>query len=205
MALIVSLQFHLEPGQVESGKEAAAYSLEQLAELLKEKSGATTAKIDPRAATFTFTFRASRRGAVCYGGSPWLLLEEIKPVASDPRHDSRSSFCEGGFRSRMSESDAANEAHRSKSIREATGLVWRQFLLRDSPRAVATGEAVLLARIRRIESRLRDHLSRCLAASYRSRLAKWYCLRSRGGSLLLDSMRTEIEHLSRPCVLNPSS
>ena len=140
-------QFPLELGQLRNGKESGPSSLEQLAELLKETSGATTVKIDPRGGTFTFTFCATRRGAACYGGTPWDLLGDINESASGPRHDAEAMFAKAGFVG-MSESDASNEAHRLKAIREATGLVWRQFLLRDFDHAVATGEAVLLARVR---------------------------------------------------------
>jgi hypothetical protein len=118
-------------------------TLDELSEMMKEKTGAAEATIDAETGTFQFLFRGKEHGASTYGGAPWALIEEISPTLVDPRQEAEAVFAKEGFVRRSDN----NEAGELKSVRETVGLVWRQYLLRDFGRAVAAGKAALVARV----------------------------------------------------------
>jgi hypothetical protein len=126
--------------------EATVMSLPQLHAILKETSGATRVEIDQAQCTFVFQF--SHRGST-WGGPPWALLENIdqaKP-SPDPRADAEALFNKVGLVRVGDEEAAAIGLREHGAVRRATGLVWRQYMLREFDRAVAASEIALLARV----------------------------------------------------------
>ena len=125
--------------------EATVMSLPQLHAILKEASGATRVEIDPAQCTFVFQF--SHRGST-WGGPPWGLLENIDQArpSSDPRADAEALFNKVGL-VRVGEEEAAIGLREHGAVRRATGLVWRQYTLREFDRAVAANEIALFARV----------------------------------------------------------
>jgi hypothetical protein len=114
---------------------SVSFSQHKLTEMLKEKSGAIDAEIDPAAATFSF--RAA--DGTLFGGSPWRLLEEEAQEASP----------------RLIISDT-EEVRRQKqffgNIRAAAGLVWRQFMVREFNRVVSAGGVTLFGRLNAVSA-----------------------------------------------------
>jgi hypothetical protein len=100
-------------------------TLDELSDLIKEKTGAIEAAIDADTGTFQFLFRGKEGGASAYGGPPWALIEDFRPILTDPRQEAEAVFAKEGFVKRSDN----NEAAKLKSVREAVGLVWRQYLL----------------------------------------------------------------------------
>jgi hypothetical protein len=125
---------------------ARALSVDQLAKLLKENSGAIDANIDPEQCTFSFEFY--ERGASVWGGPPWAILTEGSKAgtSSDPRSDAEALFNKEGI-VKVSDEQAAKGAREWDAVRKATGLVWRQFMRREFDRAVETKRIILQARI----------------------------------------------------------
>jgi hypothetical protein len=126
--------------------EAAATSLATLQTILKEQSGAADVEIDTAQCTFVFHFY--QRTASTWGGPPWELLEKIDGTESshDPRADAEALFNKEGL-VRASDEETERGLHEHDAVRRATGLVWRQYILRDFGRAVAANEIALFARI----------------------------------------------------------
>ena len=125
--------------------EATTTSLPQLHAILKETSGATHVKIDPARCAFVFQFS---HGGSTWGGPPWALLgniEEAKP-SLDPRADAEALFNKEGL-VRIGDEEAAIGLREHGAVRRATGLVWRQYMLREFDRAVAANEIALFARV----------------------------------------------------------
>jgi hypothetical protein len=124
--------------------EATATSLAQLHAILKERSDATHVEIDPAACTFSFQFIQT---GSCWGGAPWSLLEstdELK-TSDDPRTNAEALFNKVGL-VRVSPEEAERARLEFDAVRRATGLVWRQFMLRGFDRAIAANEIAVFAR-----------------------------------------------------------
>jgi hypothetical protein len=120
-------------------------ALDQVAEMLIERSGAREVQIDPHKGTFSFSAQSFSGGASCIGGPPWAMLATL-PDDADPQLDAEALFNKEGF-VRISDEEAAFEAERCEAIRKATGLVWGQFMLRSFDRTVSSGLVKLFARV----------------------------------------------------------
>jgi hypothetical protein len=130
-----AFRFHiLEDGNCTRADEA---SFRELAALLQSKSGAVAAEIDPDAATFSFYFRVGTAETAC-GGPPWAIIEEPSREERnpDPRLDAVSN--QEGFVG-VSNDEAEPSDKQFQAVRQATGLVWRQFMVRAFDRAVSMG------------------------------------------------------------------
>jgi hypothetical protein len=122
-------------------------SLEDLAKLLQEKTHAREVEIDQEDGRFIFGFDLLGGGASVYGVTPWVLLAMPEaPLAIDPRVEAEALFDKEGL-VRISDEDAEYEAQQNRAVREATGLVWRQHMLRAFDRSVAEGRVKLYARV----------------------------------------------------------
>lgn len=125
-------------------------TLEDLTELLRKNADATKAEIDREEGRFRFYC-----GGSCYGGTPWALLwEPNESLKLNLRLESLlTEACEvsevprgfAGF-AKIGDDEAAERARHSEGVRFATGLVWRQFMLRAFDRAVKAGRVQLFAR-----------------------------------------------------------
>jgi hypothetical protein len=116
------------------------FSTRQLTQMLADRSGASKAEIDPIGSTFLFSFGA--KGV--FGGPPWAIVDEPRETAKglDAWVTAEAVFNKEGFVS----VDDKEKAARHRAVREATGLVWRQFILHAFDRAVTTGAVTLYAR-----------------------------------------------------------
>jgi len=125
--------------------EAVATSLPQLQAILKEASGAANVDIDATKCTFVFQF--SHNGST-WGGPPWALLENIDGArpGHDPRADGEAVFNKADL-VRASAEEVEIGLREFDAVRRATGLVWRQFMLREFDRAIAANEIALFARV----------------------------------------------------------
>jgi hypothetical protein len=126
-------------------------ALDQLAEMLKEESGAREVQIDPHDGTFLFSAQSFSGGASCTGGPPWAMLATL-PHDADPQLETKAKALlnkKGFVLTRVSDEQAAFVAERYEAIRTATGLVWRQFMLRSFDRAVSSTLVKLFARVER--------------------------------------------------------
>ena len=139
-----------EPEMVESG--VAPFSIRQLTKMLEEESGAKKVEINPTSSSFSFSFEFDG-GASSMGGSPWAIIEEPPETAGnfDPRLNAEALFNTEGL-VRIGDEEAARYAKQFDAVRKATGLVWRQFMLRAFDHAVSTGAAVLYARIQDVSA-----------------------------------------------------
>jgi hypothetical protein len=128
-------------------------ALGELTKMLKERTGAYEAKIDLDKCTFSFSFHSAGGGASCMGGPPWTILQELGDAAVniDPRLNANALFNKEGVRIR--EDKSARYAKENDAVREATGLVWRQFVLRAFNRVVSTGAVLLYARVGAVSAR----------------------------------------------------
>jgi hypothetical protein len=137
--------FSPETGKAGLAPRPKPLSLSELTKMLKQKSGATDAEINPEEGTFSFLFSGS--GAASWGGPPWAVLGEGREVADqpDPRSDAEALFNKEGL-VRVGDEAAARGAQHWKAIREASGLVWRQFMLHEFDRAISTHAIILQAR-----------------------------------------------------------
>jgi hypothetical protein len=129
--------------------EIAIATLEELAVLLKEKTCAADATIDTDTGHFQFVFHEPGGGVDAHGGPPWAFLEDVRSNPVDPRQQAEAVFAKEGF---VKFGDEEETERKFRSIREAVGLVWRQYLLRDFDRAVAAGYAALVARVGSVRS-----------------------------------------------------
>jgi hypothetical protein len=68
------------------------------------------------------------------------------PLAIDPRVEAAALFNKEGL-VRISDEDAEYAAQQNRAVREATGLVWRQYMLRAFDRSVAEGGVKIFARV----------------------------------------------------------
>jgi hypothetical protein len=119
------------------------FSIRRLTQILEEKSGASRADIDSGTLTFSFSFLGN--GSTSIGGPPWTILSE--DAAANPNLPGEAATVTNaeGF-VRIDDAPAARDSNRHRAVRVASGLVWRQFMLRAFDRAVASGAAVLYAR-----------------------------------------------------------
>lgn len=125
-----------------------AFTMTELAALLQEKTGADRVEIDPEASTFEFGFALSSGSWWATNGPPWTLLKAGSGQAEDvdPHIEAEALFSKGRL-VRLSDEEAASTVKRAKSIREATALVWHQFMSRAFDRAIAAKRVVLYARV----------------------------------------------------------
>jgi hypothetical protein len=124
-----------------------ATTLSELAKMLENKSGACQAEIDPAGLVFSFHF--VDRGATVISGPPWGILEQLRELAlnPDPGLDGEALFDKEGFVSiSISDEEATRASKQYRAVQDATGLVWRQYMLRSFDRAVSAGAVVLYAR-----------------------------------------------------------
>jgi hypothetical protein len=128
---------------------ATPFSVRKLTRMLEEKTGARKAEINPTSSTFSFSFDFD--GVI--SGPPWAIIEEPRETAasSDPRVNAEALFNTKGF-VRIGDAEAVRHAEQLDAVRKATGLVWRQFMLRAFDRAVSTGAVVLFARIQAVSA-----------------------------------------------------
>jgi hypothetical protein len=137
--------------------EIGATPLPELAKILEDKSGACKAEIDPTRLVFLFHFYADR-ATIISGGAPWAILEQPRETTfnPDPQLEAEALFNKEEFVKRgfvnisISDEEAARLSKRDRAIREATGLVWRQYMLRSFDRAASIGAVVLYARTRTV-------------------------------------------------------
>jgi hypothetical protein len=138
-----------EANDAEIAKRATTpFSRRQLTKMLKENSGAHSAEIEPTTLTFSFDFTdPSRRGSTGFGGPPWSILCEPQDmdISAEPLLVAEALSSGVGL-VRMGPEEAERSRRERRLIRTATGLVFRQFMLRDFDRAVSTGAALLYAR-----------------------------------------------------------
>ena len=73
-----------------------------------------------------------------------MSLERQPPIL-DPMVAAETGTNAEGF-VRIDDEQAARQSNRYRAVREAAGLVWRQFMLRAFDRAVSTKAIVLYAR-----------------------------------------------------------
>jgi hypothetical protein len=139
----------LELSKEEVGS-AAPYSRRQLAKKLKQLSGADDAEIDPDRSTFSFDF-----SALAIGGPPWGFLDRPETVPTDPRADAESLFNKEGI-VRISDEEAAFHQRQRESVSKATGVVFRQLMLRSFAQAVATSSIKLYAQIGSVSERFQQ-------------------------------------------------
>lgn len=132
----------------ESG--ATPFSVRQLTKMLEENTGARKAEINLTSFTFSFSFDFGG-GASSMVGPPWALIEEPRDTATsfDPGLDAEALFNSEGF-VRIDDEEAVRHAKQLDAVRKATGLVWRQFMVRAFDHAVSTGALVLYARIQAV-------------------------------------------------------
>lgn len=125
-------------------------SLGELEAMLKEETGANSAKIDPATGTFSVSFRSPGGGVSGMFGPPWAILGEARLSAlhPDPRLSAESLFNRDGILE-IGEEEAVRDSKQLEIIRRATGQVWR-VMLRSFDRAVATNRVALYARIDRV-------------------------------------------------------
>jgi hypothetical protein len=131
---------------------ATSFSVRVLTRMLEEKTGARKAEINPTSCTFSFSFDIDGVASLM-SGPPWAIIEEPRETAAsfDPRLDAEALFNTEGF-VRIGDEEAVSHAEQLDAVRKATGLVWRQFMLRAFDRAVSTGAVVLFARIQATSS-----------------------------------------------------
>jgi hypothetical protein len=131
---------------------ATRFSVRQLTKMLEEETGAQKAEINLNSFTFSFSFDVGG-GASSISGPPWALIEEPRETAAsfDPRLDAEALFNSEGF-VRIDDEEAVRHANQLDAVRKATGLVWRQFMVRGFDRAVSTGAVVLYARIQAVSA-----------------------------------------------------
>jgi len=122
-------------------------SIRRLTRMLKEESGATGVNIDTDALIFSFLFVDN--GATSFGGPPWAILSEDRAVSRDPPVAAET---ETNVFVRIDGEQAARESNRYRAVRKATGLVWRQFMLRAFDRAVSTRAVALYARTQSVSA-----------------------------------------------------
>ena len=122
---------------------ATPFSIDRLTQMLEEKSGAARAEINSRTLTFSFAFVDN--GATSISGLPWTILSEDIAVNFDPPVAAETATTAEGF-VRIDDEQAARQSNRYRAVRDATGLVWRQFMVRAFDRAVSSGVVLLYAR-----------------------------------------------------------
>jgi hypothetical protein len=122
-------------------------SLDDLAATLTEKSGAIEAHINPEAQTFGFGFISfTGQGGQYWGGPPWQFLasDEVREELIDQQPGPEILF-DKNLRL-MDDEEVRAERQRSRVIALATGLVWRQTMVREFNNAVEAGQITLFAR-----------------------------------------------------------
>lgn len=122
-------------------------SLDELTSLLRENSHARDVEIDQDKGHFWFRFDLPSGGVSSAGGAPWVILAKPDQRGMiDPRLEAEALFNSDGI-VRISDEEAAQGARQSDAVRKATGLVWRQYMVRAFDRSVAQGRVKLYARV----------------------------------------------------------
>jgi hypothetical protein len=122
-------------------------SLNDLAKILREITGAQYAEINRDNCTFSFSFCSPDNGASWIGGSPWAILDPPDMAPNlDPRLEADALFNKVGL-VLSSDEDTAQHAKTGRAVRFATGLVWHQYMLRAFDRAILANRVILSARI----------------------------------------------------------
>jgi hypothetical protein len=120
------------------------FSRRQLTRMLKENSGAQEVEIDSGSSTFSFSFYGtSYRSVEMSSGPPWALLEEPRKAGAsqEAQFEVEALFNREGF-VRICDEEAALHEKQLQSVRKATGLVFRQFMICTFDLAVSTKAVV---------------------------------------------------------------
>jgi hypothetical protein len=115
--------------------------------MLQKDSNAERVEIDTASGAFLFFFYDYDGSASCAGGPPWAILGRETKVDLTPDD---GALLQTERLVRIGDEDAAPNAEQLDAIRKATGLVWRQFMLRAFDRAVSIKSIVLNARIQSV-------------------------------------------------------
>jgi hypothetical protein len=133
----------------------APFSRRQLTRMLKDRSGAQSAEIDPNTSSFLFHFRSfSGSGASLLGVSPWELERKKMDHCPEPQLDAEALFNKEGL-VRIPHEEAAFHEKQNQSARKAGGLVFRQFMVRSFDRAISTKSVVLYAQVGDLSARFK--------------------------------------------------
>jgi hypothetical protein len=114
-----------------------------LIDLLREKSGADRVEIDTTGMEPTFGFAWA--DGCRLGGPPWAILAEMVVAPLCFAGDRTHSQPPANIRPATAREQAVSAA-RCQAVRAATGLVWRQLMVRQFDRAVMAGAVLLYAR-----------------------------------------------------------
>jgi hypothetical protein len=117
-------------------------SLEELGHIVAEKSGAFRVKISPPEAPLALVFQWGDGSLTI--GRPWVILAEPTTVSVDSQGESEPPF-EEGWR-RIDQAEAARDVKRYEAVKAATGLVWRQYMVRAFDQAVLTRAVAVYGR-----------------------------------------------------------
>jgi hypothetical protein len=126
-----------------------------IAKALAEKAEAHSVEINIERGTFSFFYQSSTgHGVGCVSAAPWAIPRDYKETAidSDPRLDAEALFNKGegyGYCS-ITDEEAKRHAEQWNAIRQATGLVWRQLILRHFDRLVSERAVLLYARFKEV-------------------------------------------------------
>lgn len=133
-----------------SSLETASYEpqtppLEWLSNLLQEKTHALQVEIEDDG-RFKFVFALPGGGISVVSGTPWgILAVPDEPLEAPAKIKAEALFNKEGL-VRVSEEEAKYSTQPNKAVREATGLVWRRFILPAFDRLVATGRVEIFGR-----------------------------------------------------------
>jgi hypothetical protein len=123
--------------------------MQEIISLLKKHTGISDVKIDKSNPMFVFSYQRAAGGAVSLGVAPWQgnSIPRDADACVDPQLAAEALFNKGeGFRY---VSDDEVDTKIQETIRFATGLVWRQYMLRAFDRAVSTKAVLLYARVQK--------------------------------------------------------
>jgi hypothetical protein len=126
-----------------------------IAKALAENAGAHSVEINVERGTFLFFYQSSTgHGVSCVGAEPWAILRDYKETAidPDPRLDAEALFNKGdGYRyCGVTNEEAKQHAEQWNAVRRATGLAWRQLMLRHFDLAGSARAVLLYARVKEV-------------------------------------------------------
>jgi hypothetical protein len=124
-------------------------SLEELTKVLQRNTQARKVEIDQEACCFRFVFDLAGGGVSAHSVPPWTLLAvPDTPLAIDPRIEAEALFNkEGLVLVRRSDEEIKHDARQNKAVRDATGLVWRRYMLPAFDRSISARRVALYARV----------------------------------------------------------
>ena len=133
-----------------------------------------------------------RNRSVQLTGAPWDFLAEPIGIGVniDPKIEAEALFSAGPMVPVRDEEEAQFKKE-DDAIRKATGLVWRQYMLRDFDRAVSERDLRLFARIGSVTAPFDQLPRRHLASPGDHRLAERNSGRAGRRSVLVDPRRSD--------------